>query len=51
MSEDLIKRSDAIKALCDAVAERDEYYASMAESMAQDLWNIADTPQTDCAWK
>ena len=30
-----------------ADAERDEYYASMAESMAQDLWNTADTPQTE----
>ena len=30
-----------------ADAERDEYYASMAESMAQDLWNTADIPQTD----
>ena len=34
-----------------ADAERDEYYASMAESMAQDLWNTADTPQTDCPWR
>lgn len=30
-----------------ADAERDEYYASMAESMAQDLWNTDDTPQTE----
>ena len=31
-----------------ADAERDEYYALMAESIAKDLWNTADTPQTDC---
>lgn len=31
-----------------ADAERDEYYASMAESMARQLKVEADTPQTDC---
>ena len=31
-----------------ADAERDEYYESMAESIARDLGFTADTPQTDC---
>ena len=33
-----------------ADAERDEYYASMAESMARQLKVEADTPQTEDGW-
>mgnify|MGYP002526873580 CR=1 FL=1 len=53
---DIIKEGTTIGCYLDrhfiekADAERDEYYASMAESMARQLKVEADTPQTEDGW-